>query len=297
MPFLIRLSARHFRRWASIIGALLLVLGVSGCSAVRLGYSTAPNLAYWWLDGYFDFDNTQTARLRTDLQSLHAWHRADELPLYAEVLKNLQASAAQPVNPEQVCNLYGYLQTRVQAISDRFAPTLATLAPTLQPAQLEHIAREFDKRNRQWREEWLDGTPAERFGRRVKQLVERAETFYGGMEAAQLAAVRTHVAESGFDAAVNYRETLRRQQDALQTLRDLRAPSVTDIHALAEMRALIARSLASPDPAYREYADRLTTQSCAAVAAIHNSTTPAQRNKLAQTLQNYGNDVRALSNR
>ncbi|MCX7224461.1 MAG: hypothetical protein NT071_02345, partial [Burkholderiales bacterium] len=55
-------SVRVFR----IIG-LLLALLLSGCSALRLGYSQAPELAYWWLDSYFDFTEAQTTRVRADL--------------------------------------------------------------------------------------------------------------------------------------------------------------------------------------------------------------------------------------
>ena len=280
--------------WSAIIGALLVVFPLGGCSAVRLGYNNAPNLTLWWLDGYFDFDGDQSARMRTDLQGLQKWHRVQELPLFAEMLKNLQATAAQPVSEEQVCKLYAYLQTRVQIASDHMAAPLAALAPTLQADQLDHMAREFDKRNRIWREEWLEGTPADATERRFKQLVERAESFYGRLDPEQLAVVRSQISSAGFDATLHYREILRRQQDALQTLRELRTGGMTDPLVQAQFRALMARTFTSPDPVYRQYIARLTGQSCAAVAAMHNSTTVAQRLRLAQTLQDYENDVRAL---
>lgn len=261
---------------------------------MRLVYNHAPNLSLWWLDGYFDFDSDQSERMRADLQGLQKWHRAQELPLFAEVFKNLQASAAQPVAAEQVCGLYAYLQTRAQVASDRMAPALALLAPTLQADQLDHMAREFDKRNRQWREEWLDGTPSEVTDRRVNRLVERAESFYGRLDPAQLTVLRTQLGLAGYDAALHYREIQRRQQDALQTLRELRTGSVAPARAQAELSALIGRYFKSPDPAFRHYTARFTAQSCAAVAAMHNSTTPAQRQRLAQTLQDYEADVHAL---
>jgi hypothetical protein len=298
MPLLdyrwLRKCARLGACWSAIIGALLVVFALGGCSAVRLSYNNAPNLALWWLDGYFDFDSDQSARMRTDLQGLQTWHRAQELPLFVEVFKNLQASAAQSVSADQVCKLYAYLQTRVQIASDHLVPPLASLAPTLQAAQLDHVAREFDKRNRLWREEWMDGTPADATERRFKQLVERAESFYGRLDPEQLAVVRTQIRTAGFDATLHYREILRRQQDALQTLRELRTGGMTDPLVQAQFRALMARTFTSPDPVYRQYMTRLTGQSCAAVAALHNSTTVTQRLRLAQTLQDYENDVRAL---
>jgi hypothetical protein len=99
---------------------------------------------------------------------------------------------------------------------------------------------------------------------------------------------------SGFDAALHYRESQRRHQDALKTLRELPTSSMDNPVAQAQIRALVARTFTSPDPIYRQYMARLTGQSCTAVAALHNSTTVAQRLRLTQTLQDYEDDVRAL---
>lgn len=292
--FWLRTFARVSARWFAIIGALMVVFALGGCSSLRLVYNNAPNLSLWWLDGYFDFDSDQSERMRADLQVLQKWHRTQELPLFTEVFKNLQASAAQPVTAEQVCGLYTYLQTRAQVASERMAPALALLAPTLRADQLDHMAQAFDKRNRQWREEWMDGTPGDVTDRRVNRLVERAESFYGRLDPPQLAVLRTQLGQAGYDAALHYGEIQRRQQDALQTLRELRTGAIAPARAQAELSALIGRYFKSPDPAFRQYTARFTAQSCAAVAAMHNSTTPTQRQRLAQTLKDYETDVLAL---
>jgi hypothetical protein len=299
MPLLnffgLRTLARLSARWFAIIGALMVVFALSGCSSLRLVYNNAPNLSLWWLDGYFDFDSDQSERMRADLQGLQKWHRAEELPLFAEMFKNLQVSAEQPVTAEQVCSLYAYMQTRAQVASERMAPALGALAPTLQPNQLDHIAREFEKRNRQWREDWMDGTPVEVTDRRVKRLVERAESFYGRLDPAQLTVLRTQLGLAGYDVQLHYREMLRRQQDALQILRDQRSGEAGNAGAQTELRALIGRTFRSPDLAFRQYTARFTAKSCAAVAAMHNSTTHTQRQRLAQTLKDYEADVQALT--
>lgn len=281
-------------RWCAIIGLLMASLLLGGCSAVRLAYNNAPDFTYWWLDGYFDFDGAQSLRLRNDLQSLQDWHRQAELPQLAETLKNLSTAAPQPVVPEQVCKLSVYLEDRVQTLLDQAAPTAVALAPSLTVAQLDHLARALDKRNREWREEWLDGTPEQRNERRLKKLVGRAEDFYGRISDTQRALLQSQMDTSAFDANLQYREILRRQQDVLQTLRALRAGNAPEIHVQAEVRALVSRSLQSPDPVFRQYTERMRTQACQAIAAFHNSTSATQRAKLQQTLQGYEADARAL---
>jgi hypothetical protein len=280
---------------ACIIGVLAATLILGGCSAVRLGYNTSPTLAYWWLDSYFDFDGEQSLRVRSDLQTVLDWHRKEELPQLVQTLKDLQTMAPKPVTAEQVCQLVEELQTRVQATLDRVAPTIAAIAPTLQPAQLEHISREFEKRNRKWRAEWIEGTLAERTDRRVKQIVERAESFYGTLEPAQLAIVRSHVDTSSFTGPRQYKEMQRRHQDAIQVLKELGATGFSSNQATEAIRGLLERSLRAPNPEYRQYMDRLTTESCTAMAALHNSSSTSQRSYLVQTLRGYEEDARALA--
>jgi hypothetical protein len=48
------------RAWVS---ALLL----SGCSAVRPGYNSAPELIYGWLESFPDFSDPQSVQVRADL--------------------------------------------------------------------------------------------------------------------------------------------------------------------------------------------------------------------------------------
>ena len=54
-----------------IIGLLALLLALSGCSAVKLGYANAPSLAYWWLNDYVEFSDAQTPKVRDALDRLH----------------------------------------------------------------------------------------------------------------------------------------------------------------------------------------------------------------------------------
>ena len=289
--FIVRLFARP----AAIIGVLLLVFFVAGCSAVRLGYNTAPTLAYWWLDAYFDFDGEQSLRIRADLQAVQDWHRKEELPQLIQALQELQAMAPKTVTPAQVCATVTNLQTRVQVTLDRVVPAIAAIAPGLQPAQIEHIAREFEKRDKKWRGDWLEGTPAERAERRVKQIVDRAESLYGTLEPAQVAVIKAHIQSSSFDGTRNHREMQRRHKDALQVLSNLRATKAAPAQAVADIRGLLDRSFEAPDPAYRKYIEKLTQESCAATAAVHNSSTAAQRAHLLRTLQDYEADARELA--
>lgn len=277
-----------------IIGALLPLL-LAGCSTIQIGYNNATTLGYWWLDSYVDFTDTQTAQAREALAALHAWHRRDELPAYSALLRQAQALAGGQVSAQQVCALVPPIEAALLRLGEQAAIGLSPLIPSLRPEQLQHMARLFDKHNRKWREEWLDITPAELQARRLKRAVERTETFYGRLEQQQLTLLQQSIQASPYDARLGWRERLRRQQDILRTLQEHGSGPDRSAHLTAEALALIERSLHSPDPAYRSQWEATIAASCRMIAALHNSASATQRQKLLDTLRDYEADLRALA--
>ena len=65
-------------------------------------------------------------------------------------------------------------------------------------------------------------------------------------------------------------------------------------HVRAVLLALMQRSLLSPEPAYRRQADRMVVEGCETVAVVHNSANTAQRHHIADRLERYEADFRAL---
>ncbi|MDP3701387.1 MAG: DUF6279 family lipoprotein [Hylemonella sp.] len=275
-----------------IISALLLLV-LAGCSAVQTGYNNAPTLLYWWLDGYIDFDQAQSTPVRESLDSLHAWHRRQELPAYADLLKSVQQQALGKVTPEQACTHVAQVRVHLQRLAEQSAEGLARLAPSLQPGQLRHLDRQYEKHNRKWREEWLDGTPAVLLERRLERTVERYEDFYGSLSDAQKTLLRQRIVASSFDARLAWAERLRRQQDTLRVLQEHRS-SDRPAHVQAEMLALVLRSLEPRGVEARAQFERMLQDGCQTMAALHNSASETQRRRLVERLRGYEADLRAL---
>jgi hypothetical protein len=53
--------------------------------------------------------------------------------------------------------------------------------------------------------------------------------------------------------------------------------------------------MTSPDAAYRAQMEKLTLENCKTVATLHNSTTPAQRQKAKSVLEGYATDALTLT--
>lgn len=287
-----------------IIGWLLAVAALSlfqACSAVKLAYNNAPELGYWWLDGYADFDDSQSLKVRAELARLQQWHRTDELPKIADMLQEARRLAGADLGPAPVCALYAAARARFSAVTAQTERAALELAMSLGPEQLAHIERKFARKNADWRDEWLVIPASQRLEHRLKTNVERSEDFYGRLEERQLATLRAGLETSIFDPQLVYAERVRRQQDLLQTLRlaSGAGPGVMrktgQAEVLTALRAYFDRSLNSPSPAYRAYNDRLVAESCAVFAQVHNSTTPEQRSRAVRRLAAYERDVVELS--
>jgi hypothetical protein len=92
-------------------------------------------------------------------------------------------------------------------------------------------------------------------------------------------------------------ERQRRQQDLLQTLRRVAEPGTAADQARNLMRAYLERAQHSPDTGYRAWQEALVQESCRIFSAVHESTTPAQRQQAARRLRAYQRDLWELSGR
>ena len=287
-------SARLSTMLPRIISVLLFVL-MTGCSAIKLGYNNAPSITYWWLDGYLDLNDVQSLQVRDGLTTLHAWHRAQALPAYADALQKMQQLVPAKVSPDQLCAVVTEVRGFMQHIGVKAAEPLSKLTPTLRQEQFKYLAQQYEKKNKKWREEWLDLSPEALIEHRVKVGVERFQNLYGRLQESQRVALRQGIANSPFDASLSYKEILRRQQDILRTLAEHINNADRPAHVKAELLALIDRSLNSPDTAYRQQQERLISEGCEMMAKLHNSITPAQRQKAMEVLKDYEADARLLA--
>ena len=120
--------------------------------------------------------------------------------------------------------------------------------------------------------------------------------IYGRLEEPQREALRRDIERSIFDPQRILADRQRRQQDALQTLRQLLDSKLDFDDARASCCAATwTRFENPPDAAYREYQEALIEEGCRSFAVLHNSTSPAQREAAVRRLRAYQRDLRELA--
>ena len=268
---------------------------LSGCSTIKLVYNQSDDLIYWWLDGYADLQGDQKQFTRDALTDLQRWHRQQQLPEYVTLLKRMQAMAPNDITPAQVCAVTEDMKNSFIRVLRHMEPASAQLASQLKPEQLRSVRQRFDKTNKTWREDWLDPDAEGRLRYRTKQATNRLEDFYGRLDKPQREALQQWLSGSMFDPALSYAERERRQTDTLQTLQRIAQEGPTKQEsAQALLRGLVERNFNSPNERARAYSKELWSENCTGFAKFHNSTTPAQRERMVQALRGYEQDFKIL---
>jgi hypothetical protein len=256
----IMMSSLQNRSWLKarwIIGVALALL-LAGCSVLRIAYSQASTVAYWWIDGRVDLDAEQSARLRDEAQRRLDAGLNEATPVLAALMLSL--------TPEQIRHLERKLAQDGEKLRDDFAQpdpaerARAAFKRTLE--RYENLYGKLDESQRARLTQLLAGSPfdadrwlAER-ERRNRDLVDMLRT----------------VSTAGRDAD----------------------PAKAQAQAQAAVRVLAERTLRSPRPEYRAYQERLTQANCALAATMHNATTPAQRQYARNKLKGWEDDVRLI---
>ncbi len=266
-----------------------------GCSSVRLGYASGEQLAWWYLDGYMDFNKAQSAQAKLGLQALFSWHRATQLPDYAAVLVQAQQAVLEPTTPAAACRWWQLVLDKLEPTVDRAMQEAAQVVPLLGEPQFKHLEGKYLKVLEEMRRDYLQPDAEDRHAASVKRALARAEQLYGSLDESQRKVVSAGVAASPFDPQAWLAERQRRQRDTLQTLRSLTGERAEQPQRVAALRKLVERTERSPDPSYRAYQQQLSDYNCAFAAQIHNATTPAQRQRARQRLKGWEEDFRALA--
>ena len=278
-----------------IISLMLVAFMLQACSASKLAYNQAPDLAYWYLDGFVDFSGAQSVQVKDDLSKLQAWHRQTQLPTYIDTLQKMTQKMPIDVSAQDACTIFFEARRKFLIVSDQAQPAVVTLLDTLTSSQIDVMARKFEKGNVEYRKDYLQtGKPINQ-SKRYKQAVSRAETLYGRLDDKQTSLIASQVQKSRFNATLAYAERQRKQQDVLQTLRALLKSQPTTEQKKLAVRSLFERSFVSPNANYADYVEALTKDSCANFANLHNTTSASQRLKAVETLMGYEQDIRTLS--
>jgi hypothetical protein len=119
----------------ALLGYMLFVAILSGCSATQFIYNRVDILIRWYLDDYVSLDRDQQARFTTRLDALLEWHRLEELPVYVVLLDDALVILDNGVPLDATRAMAARIESAAIRLQDRFLELLLSTGEDLTPAQ------------------------------------------------------------------------------------------------------------------------------------------------------------------
>ena len=165
---------------------LLLTLLLSGCGT-QFAYNNLTLITPWYVDDYIDLDRQQKAIFKGHLKTLHEWHRRSELPIYREILLEIQTElAADDLNTQAISQQFLKLRTRWEAIILKSTPAIIEISQSLTDEQRASFFQALEERNEKRLAE-MDSAEEH-----SQESVERIEKWMGALSPDQIDQVQTY---------------------------------------------------------------------------------------------------------
>src|SRR6266581_2464122 len=199
-------------------------LGLAACSATRVAYDNADTVLRFMASSYLDLDAAQSDDLAPRIVRFHRWHRANELPIYAALLRSASQRAAAGITAEDVAWGLANVRLRYRRFAAKAAEDAAPVLATLASAQLAALERKFAENNEKYTKEFLSSDDKERRRRQLKRMLERFRDFAGELAADQEARIGGFALAHERHVALRFEDRQRWQRDFVAALKEERKP-------------------------------------------------------------------------
>ena len=275
-----------------LLCACILMLA-AGCSMVRVGYNQVDTLAGWMAHEYFDLEPAQRDDFSRRFEKLHAWHRRDQLPEYAQFLSETKIRAQRGISATDMLWLFDGMKSRYAAIAVRAAPDAAELLAGLSDSQIDHLRREFGRMNEKFLKEnrTLESIAARRL-RQQRTALAQIRDWVGPLSDSQESRVITLLQTLPLTDALRHEDRQRRQREFLALLETRK----TDRNGFTKrVREWLLNWERNRPPELARSLEESWKKRAEFYAAVDKMLTTEQRNHLGHRLQDYIDDFRYLA--
>jgi len=158
-------------RWLLLLVCFLFV----GCGT-KFAYNNISWFAVSYIEDFVSLSNSQESELEARLDSLQAWHKQTQLPLYIEQLQVLQNINRSELSPAFVVEQSEQIKNHIRSIVNKFSPDIYALSMQLSPKQDREFLTNFRKKQQEFYKERFslnDDDSRERYRERIEERLER----------------------------------------------------------------------------------------------------------------------------
>ncbi len=274
--------------------AMTLLL-ISGCNMLRVGYGHFDSVATWMAHDYFDLNTDQRDAFMQRFSRLHTWHRHEQLPEYAQFLKEVQTRIKRGMQSSDILWLIDGARQRYARIAAQGAADAADLLATLSPEQINTFKLQLDKNNSKFlRENRSNDSEAERRKVVERRTLSRLRDWVGSLSNTQETRITAMLLMVPLVDKLRHEDRLRAQREfiILLELRNGDRKVFTQ-----RLRHWLEHWEAGRSPEQARQFDESWKKRAELYAEISRMLTTEQRNHLLHRLQDYSDDFRHLAER
>jgi len=284
------------RQLARTTVATLAIALLASCSAIDSGaFDVAYEHADWLLQKmstrYVDLNESQSKALHARLNRLHAWHRTQELPIYADLFDQAADRVSRRLSKDDITWIIHSFEERRRVGAAAVSKELAPLLLTLSPSQQAQIAGAMTRDNAHFARTQLEPNPAALSKERTKWLTAQVQRWTGKLTPSQLERVERVALATGDFPAERLEQRRRWQAALLRSVRQYHDEAALGV-ALTE---LLASSRTVADDGYMravaQYEDEFTQM----VLDLDRTLTAQQRAAAVMRLHTYSRRLRELA--
>lgn len=281
---------RSSARWRAVLPLAVCAL-LASCSATRFAYDNADTALRFMASSYLELDAAQAEDMRLRIVRFHQWHRTNELPAYAALMRSASARAARGITAQDVAWGLANLRARYHSFAAKAAEDAAPVLVTLAPEQIAALEHRFAENNQKYAKEFLTAEGEKRRRAQVDRVLERFGDFAGDLTPDQEARIERFVLAHEGHVALRFEDRRQLQRNVIAALKEPR--SAQDLGAsLAEMfnhpERRRSEAFIREDKAWEEDLGQL-------IVELDRTLSPKQRARVVRRLADYADDFAALA--
>lgn len=271
-----------------IISIFTLLLNTS-CSSVKFAYNQADWIVLKQINKIACLNTEQSDAVEKEIDSFLAWHRKNELPIYAENLKKLgNALNAGPLDESIYKQTQSFFETTQDRTIAKIKPFLVDFLSSIPPKQIKCTISNIEEKNKENKED-MD-MDRDKYYRKVnEEMTKHTQNWLGSVTDEQVALINTAIASQ--EEEREYKKITERRKEYFRKLllnpdKEFKKKNMLEF-------------IENPDSFYTEQelalVNKRKERSKDCLWKLAQTLTEKQRKKLAKTLLDFAEDFEELS--
>ena len=161
---------------------LLALLVLGGCSSTTFVYNRLDFLLPWYLDDYVELNTVQDQFLDDQLQPFLAWHRDLELPLYLQILDDIDRRLDRQLTVDDIAAISLEFEDAWFRLEDRAMDWLLALGERLTQEQVQEFLAAWGEQKEKYEKKYLKRSDQEYRRDSYDSLVDNLQDYLGRMD-------------------------------------------------------------------------------------------------------------------